>query len=375
MLQVLSGQRPIAVVVGCSDSRVPPEIIFDQGIGDLLVVRSAGEAIGRRNEDTIQLAVDLWDVPLVIVLGHSRCGAVRATVEHDVAHAYLGDIERSIEPALEAAQGQSGDLVDNTTRAHVERVVNELRALQPVMAPRCRDGRLLVKGAFYDLETGLVSILPDAPQLGRYSPSSAAMSDLSRLGKPEVLGRGPRKHTATRDGAAQGAAEYATDEGAPDPVRKAAEIAEPGAAPVPSADPIPPDSPAGASPFPPPWEAGRPEPAGTRWCPHCRTEEDDDLSHCPRCGVALVGSSFVVRCPGCGSENPISALRCRGCSGPMQETSTRRDLPPPMIGLPHETRKQRATSPGLTCGGSAALGLLIVGLIAFAVWQASILVW
>ena len=99
------------------------------------------------------------------------------------------------------------------------------------------------------------------------------------------------------------------------------------------------------------------------------------LIHCPRCGVALVGSSFVVRCPGCGSENPISALRCRGCSGPMQETPTRRDLPPPTIGLPHETRKQRATSPGLTCAGGATLGLLMAGLIAFAVWQASILVW
>jgi carbonic anhydrase len=159
------GQRPIAVVVGCSDSRVPPELLFDQGVGDLFVIRVAGNVVkgaGPPVKGSIEYGVAELGATLVMVLGHSECGAVKAAIKHlDDKDALPGAIEplvNSIRPAVIKARTMQGNLLDNALRANVAIGVDQLRGLQPIVAPAVRRGRVKVVGAMYDLRTGIVSL-------------------------------------------------------------------------------------------------------------------------------------------------------------------------------------------------------------------------
>jgi carbonic anhydrase len=159
-------QSPVAAIVGCADSRVPPELIFDQGVGDLFVVRVAGNVVsgaGATVKGSIEYAVAELGVPLVLVLGHSRCGAVKAAIKHLEAHdalsGALGDLVNTIKPAVSEAKGKAGDLLDNAIKANVERGVARLRGLEPVLAEPARKGKVKVVGAVYDLATGKVQLL------------------------------------------------------------------------------------------------------------------------------------------------------------------------------------------------------------------------
>ncbi|WP_018353122.1 carbonic anhydrase [Longispora albida] len=149
--RVASGQHPFALVVGCVDSRVPPELVFDLGLGDLLVVRTAGHVLDAVALASVEFGVKELHVPLVVVLGHSRCGAVTAAVQHvlsgTAAPGRLGVLVEQIAPAVREARTRPGDLVQNTVRCHVDRVRRELAA-----EDSCR-----VVGARYDLDTGRVS--------------------------------------------------------------------------------------------------------------------------------------------------------------------------------------------------------------------------
>jgi carbonic anhydrase len=160
------GQAPLAVVVGCADSRVPPEVIFDQGVGDLFVVRVAGNVIsgaGASVKGSIEYAVAELGVRLVIVMGHAACGAVKAALKHiaedDRPPGSIGDLVATIRPAALAAKGRPGDLLDNAIRANVERGVERLRGLEPLLAEPVKAGRVKVVGAVYDLRGGKVTIL------------------------------------------------------------------------------------------------------------------------------------------------------------------------------------------------------------------------
>src|SRR5207253_2590876 len=153
-----AGQSPVAVVVGCADSRVPPEIIFDQGVGDLFVVRVAGNVVsgaGASVTGSIEYAVAELNVPLVLVLGHGQCGAVKAAIKrfgaNDALPGSIGDLVDTIRPAVLHARGQPGDLLDNAIRANVRRGVERLRALEPILADPVKKGKVKVVGATYDL--------------------------------------------------------------------------------------------------------------------------------------------------------------------------------------------------------------------------------
>jgi carbonic anhydrase len=152
-------QRPYAVILGCSDSRVPPQLIFDQGPGDLFTTRVAGHVATDAVTATIEYAVERLGVPLIVVLGHDRCGAVTACLHGGVEPGgRLGHLLREIEPAVERARGVDGDPLENTIRFHVENVVQQLRESEPVLADRVRSGDLEIVGALYDLETGAVRL-------------------------------------------------------------------------------------------------------------------------------------------------------------------------------------------------------------------------
>ena len=152
-------QHPFAIVVGCSDSRVPPEVVFDQGLGDLYVVRLAGNVVEREGLGSIEYAVLRYDPPLIMVLGHERCGVVEAAVKAGYVPGSLGDLIGYIKPAVIRATAKPGDPVDNVLRAHVMLTVERLKGQSEVLAERVRAGRLHIVGARYDLDTGIVEIL------------------------------------------------------------------------------------------------------------------------------------------------------------------------------------------------------------------------
>jgi len=154
-------QRPFCVLVGCSDSRVPPELLFGRGLGELFIVRNAGNVVDLAAMGSIEYGVAVLGAPLIVVLGHERCGAVKAAVdvvEHDAT--YPGSIGQMIEPiipaVLKARREGEHDLLDRSVRANVQRIVHRLRHTEEMLVGPQREGRLKVVGARYDLDDGIV---------------------------------------------------------------------------------------------------------------------------------------------------------------------------------------------------------------------------
>lgn len=161
--EVAKGQHPFAVIVGCSDSRVPPEILFDQGIGDLFVVRSAGNVIDDVAVGSIEYAVEHLGVQLIVVLGHERCGAVDATLKGGTVGGKLKSVVDAIKPAVEKAKakGQTThgcDLLCSSVKGNARLVAETLRKSSPVLTEPIENGLLRVVGAYYELESGVVSL-------------------------------------------------------------------------------------------------------------------------------------------------------------------------------------------------------------------------
>lgn len=152
------GQRPFAIVIACSDSRVPPEILFDQGIGDIFVIRTAGNVVDDIALGSIEYAVEHLGANLIVVLGHKSCGAVTAAVAGGTAPGHVGSIVAKITPAVEKARAkQGGDLVDNAIRANIKEVGQTVRGSEPILRELMDDGAVRVVGAYYDLESGVVT--------------------------------------------------------------------------------------------------------------------------------------------------------------------------------------------------------------------------
>ncbi|MDW8268550.1 MAG: carbonic anhydrase [Anaerolineae bacterium] len=150
------------MILGCSDSRVPPELIFDCGLGDLFVVRTAGHGVDEAVLGSIHFGVTQLHIPLVVVLGHRRCGAVEAALaageRGDVPGNAIGRLVESIRPAVAQVGDEAGDRLDAAVRAHVALTVKRLQA-DPVLAPSVAQGRLRVVGACYDLDSGWVELI------------------------------------------------------------------------------------------------------------------------------------------------------------------------------------------------------------------------
>ena len=161
-LEATQGQHPIAVVFSCVDSRVPPEIVFDQGLGDLLVIRTAGHVIDNAALGSIEFGVEELHIPLVVVLGHERCGAVNATIEaieaNATAHGQIGTLIEGIRPAVEQTHGHSGDALDNAVRANTVLTVDALRTRSSLLREALSHGEVKIVGGRYDLQSGLVEI-------------------------------------------------------------------------------------------------------------------------------------------------------------------------------------------------------------------------
>ena len=165
-------QAPLAIIVGCSDSRVPPEILFDAGVGDLFVIRVAGNVLGRDALGSLEYAVEHLKTPLLVVLGHSDCGAISAVVRGACPLENLAGIVEAIQPAVDATEGCAGDWIDLAARENALRVVRELPSRSVVVAEAMAAGDLTLVPAYYDLETGAVDLLTADPRLSTHLPET-----------------------------------------------------------------------------------------------------------------------------------------------------------------------------------------------------------
>ncbi len=157
--QLLKGvHKPFAVIVSCSDSRVPPEIIFDQGLGDLFVVRSAGNTVDKLGLGSIEYAVAVLEAPLVLVMGHEKCGAVSAALSGKPLPGHIQDVGKSIILLGTGKSCTMDDKLDCAIIGNVEAVVEQVKNSQPILAPMVKDGKVKIVGAYYDFETGKVLI-------------------------------------------------------------------------------------------------------------------------------------------------------------------------------------------------------------------------
>jgi carbonic anhydrase len=159
--QLVSGQHPHAEILSCSDSRVPPEIVFDQGLGDLFIVRVAGNVAADAEIGSLEYGAEHLHVPVIVALGHESCGAVTAAVQGGPPEGHIATLVSLIKPAVEKTRGMPGDPVENAVRMNVEMVVKQLRSSTPILSELVAHGKLRIVGAVYSIETGSVTWLPE----------------------------------------------------------------------------------------------------------------------------------------------------------------------------------------------------------------------
>jgi carbonic anhydrase len=171
-----SGQSPFAVILGCADSRVPPEIVFDAGLGDLFVRRVAGNAPSTQLIASIEYGVGVLHAPLIMVLGHSSCGAVQAAVDSiaqgkPLPTGHLQDLINELAFAVTAVQSQPGDPTDSAITRNVQIAVQQLSVLDPILLAGVMAGSLKIVGARHDLAGGRVTRVPQLPGQPRLEES------------------------------------------------------------------------------------------------------------------------------------------------------------------------------------------------------------
>lgn len=158
--EVAKGQHPFASVLACSDSRTPPEIIFDRGLGDIFTVRVAGNVADKVVIESLDYSVKHLGVRVVMVLGHRRCGAVIAAVAGHEEEGDVGPMLSELRPAVAASKGMAGDPVENAVRENVELVMKNL-ATSEELGAMVKSGELKIVGGIYDLDTGTIEMLKD----------------------------------------------------------------------------------------------------------------------------------------------------------------------------------------------------------------------
>lgn len=172
--ELVGGQAPFATILGCSDSRVPVEIVFDQGLGDLFVIRVAGNVVAPSHVGSVEFAAQRFGTRLVVVLGHSQCGAVLATLEElqrpsESRSPHLRDIVDRVRPSVEGLletdfRHKPGALVHEAVRANIRASAAHLRRGSRILEEQIAAENLLVVGAEYSLETGVVDFFDGVPQ-------------------------------------------------------------------------------------------------------------------------------------------------------------------------------------------------------------------
>ena len=191
-LTAAQGQHPLATILTCSDSRTPPEIIFDQGIGDIFVVRVAGNVAATDEIGSIEYGVANLAAPLVVVMGHNQCGAVSAVVDNAKLPPNIASLVAPIKPAVDKAREANPDaakdvLLKAAITGNVWQAVEDMLRLSPLIRERVKDGRAQVVGALYDLDSGQVQ------WLGPHPDQEKLVGAKKGTGKTGKKGKKPKK--------------------------------------------------------------------------------------------------------------------------------------------------------------------------------------
>jgi carbonic anhydrase len=162
--QVAPSQAPFAAVLGCADSRVPVEIVFDRGFGDIFVCRVAGNVATPEEIGSLEFGTLILKAKVLLVMAHERCGAVKAAIEGGVLPGHINSLTDAIQPAVESSKNLPGDKVENACKANARLQANRLKA-SPVINQLIQEGKLKIVPCYYDLDTGAVEILRMLGQL------------------------------------------------------------------------------------------------------------------------------------------------------------------------------------------------------------------
>jgi carbonic anhydrase len=158
LTEVAKGQKPFAAILGCADSRVPSEIVFDQGLGDLFVCRVAGNIAIAEEIGSLEFGAAVLGTKVIMVMGHERCGAVDATLKGASVPGQIGSLLDAIRPSLARAKGLPGDPLENACKANIAYQVEQLKK-SPVLTDLITAGKLKIVGGYYDLDKGTVSLI------------------------------------------------------------------------------------------------------------------------------------------------------------------------------------------------------------------------
>jgi carbonic anhydrase len=157
--QVAPSQAPFAAILGCADSRFPAEILFDRGVGDIFVCRVAGNVTTPEEKGSLEFGTLVLGAKVLMVVGHENCGAVKAAIEGGELPGQIGSLTQAIKPAVESSKNQPGDKVVNAVKQNIKLQASRLKD-SPVISQLIQEGKLLVVGGYYDLDTAAVEVIP-----------------------------------------------------------------------------------------------------------------------------------------------------------------------------------------------------------------------
>ncbi|MDZ7951959.1 carbonic anhydrase [Nostoc sp. DedQUE09] len=158
LVEVAKGQKPFASILGCADSRVPSEIVFDQGLGDLFVCRVAGNIATREEIGSLEFGSLVLGAKVIMVVGHERCGAVDAAIKGAQVPGQIGSLLEAIKPSVEKSKDQSGDKLENACKANILAQVEKLKS-STVLSELIKAEKLKIVGGYYDLDTGRITVV------------------------------------------------------------------------------------------------------------------------------------------------------------------------------------------------------------------------
>jgi carbonic anhydrase len=158
LVEVAKSQKPFASILGCADSRVPSEIVFDQGLGDLFVCRIAGNIATTQQIGSLEFGSLVLGAKVIMVMGHERCGAVDAAIKGAQVPGQIGSLLQAIKPSVESSKEQSGDKLENACKANILAQVEKLKS-SSVLSELIKAEKLKIVGGYYDLDTGKISLV------------------------------------------------------------------------------------------------------------------------------------------------------------------------------------------------------------------------
>jgi carbonic anhydrase len=310
LITISDNPSPIALIIACSDARVPPEIVLDQGLGDIFTIRTAGMALSSLDLATIGYAINRWSIPLILVLGHTKCAAVYEALSIKQKTNFLEPVLSIIRPGLKSAALQPGNAQDNAILANIQRTADQILLAYPQWQNRVSGKENMIAAALYDVEIGTVQLIK---------------LNSSPLKVPQTISA-EQKTTASEHAQTPTATHAAA-------------------------------IPAMEVPTPPKFTGQVPQ-AYQKWCPRCLQGYMPNIRFCSLCGIPLVGPDARIQCPHCRQVNVISADSCWSCMKPLHN-----NIDPSTGKMKPSTPNQLEARPLTSCSSTSVFIAIIIFIV------------